>query len=84
MKQAFILLITSLLVITPSTYQERINDNNTVSAIGITQDGDVFMIVRGVKYKSEITDEGLNFKQVWEGEGIVSNFSEPDTGWKTE
>jgi len=79
MRQAFILLITSLLVITPSVYQESINNNDTTSIMGITENGDVFITVRGIKYISEMTDEELKFKRI--NRGLESDFSEPDTGW---
>ena len=52
----------------PSSYMERINDDGTISAINITQNGDIIITIRGYSYIGEPNTHELVWTRDWQGE----------------
>ena len=50
-----------------SIYQERINEDGTISAINITQNGDIIITIKGYSYIGEIRDHELVWTRDWQG-----------------
>ena len=50
-----------------SVYQERRNEDGTISAFNITQNGDIIITIKGFSYIGEIRNQELVWTRDWQG-----------------
>ena len=51
-----------------SVFMERQNNDGTITAINITQNGDILLTIKGVSYIGEVAEHELKWTRDWQGE----------------
>jgi len=79
MRTILLIILIGLIAVTADTfeqvesssaYMERINDDGTITAINITQNGDIIITIKGVSYIGHVENHELHWLRDWQGEAL--------------